>query len=142
MKSHVFDVEWIEASTNPVLARVSALAGSGAATGKSGEGNWLQQADISTITCNGFDLGAGSPKTALTASPGSLTVSSVVTDTPVTTNVNWTEDTIGYNFSHNLPATLFVRAGRKLLVEYKFTLADATIFFMILRGPVLPVWGE
>ena len=51
-----FNVFWNEASTNTALVRISSRNGSGAATGIDGEGKFLQQADISTISCRVYNL--------------------------------------------------------------------------------------
>ena len=51
----VFKVQWHEDGSATVLGRITARNGSGSATGIAGEGNWLEQADISTITCAVYD---------------------------------------------------------------------------------------
>jgi hypothetical protein len=114
-----FGVTWKEDGDATVLARLTARNGTGAATGEDGEGNWLEQADVDTITCKVFDMD-DDPDTAI-ATP-TVTVSSAIQDTPVTTNVIWTKDTVGYNFIHDLAASNFPTGGRRYRVEYTVTL--------------------
>lgn len=132
-----FHVEWSEDADATVLGRLTARNGSGSATGIDGEGNWLQQADISSITCNIFDLDSSTPDTA-TATP-TVTVSSVILDTPVTTNVVWTKDTTGYNFIHDLSNSYFPTGDRRYRVEYKVTLTGGAVFWGIYEGTARPV---
>lgn len=128
----MFDVIWNEDSSATALGRITARDGSGAATGVDGEGNWLQQADISSITCKVFDLDSTTPDTAI-ATP-TVTVSDAVLDTPVTTNVIWTKDTIGYNFIHDLANTNFPTGNHTYRVEYKVTLTGGTVFHAVYQG--------
>ena len=132
-----FLVEWREDSTSTVLARLTNRNGSGAATGVNGEGNFLQIADVTSITANIFDLDASDPTTA--ADTESLTVATTVLDTVVTSNVIWTKDIVGYNFIHDLSATYFPTGNRRYQVEYVFTLADASVFHIVYDGIAIPV---
>ena len=112
------EVTWHEDGNATALARITARNGSGSATGVDGEGNWLQQADLTSIACKVFEKGAG--QVSLVAEP-TVTISSAVLDTPVTTNVLWTQDTTGYNFVHDLAATNFRTGTFEYIVEYTFT---------------------
>lgn len=132
-----FEVEWNEDATATVLARITARDGSGAATGKDGEGNWLEQADISAITCKVFDLDGETPDTPI-AEP-TVTISSVVLDTPVTSNAIWTKDVYGYNFLHDLANTNFPTGNHKYRVEYTVTLTGGAVFHASFEGRAKPI---
>ena len=111
------DVTWNEDGSATILGRVTSRSGSGAATGVDGEGNWVQQSDLSSIPCAVFDV--SNANTSI-ATP-SVTISSVILDTPVTTNVIWTIDSTGYNFIVDLAAASFPIGGHIYAVEYYFT---------------------
>lgn len=135
-----FEVKWQEDGSATALARIAARNGSGSATGVDGEGNWLQQADISTITFKVFDLDSDTPGTATES--GSVTIVTSVLDTPVTAQTIWTKDTTGYNFLHDLPATYFPSGNRRYQVEYKVTLTGGGVFHGIFTGTAQPVRGS
>ena len=135
-----FQVEWTEDSDATVLGRITARNGSGSATGVNGEGNWLQQADVSTITWKVFDVDSATPETAIAS--GSVTVSTSVLDTPVTTNVIWTKDATGYNFLHDLAATNFPTGGRTYRLEYVATLTGGAVFHGVYSGQAKPVYSS
>lgn len=128
-----FYVEWSEDGDATALGRITARNGSGAATGVDGEGNWLQQADVSTITCKVFDLNSATPDTPI-ATP-TVTVSTSVLDTPATTNVIWTKDSTGYNFLHDLAASNFPTGEHWYRVEYTVTLSGGAVFHGVYEGP-------
>lgn len=134
-----FYANWNEDGSATVLARLTARTGSGTATGEAGEGNWLKIVDVSTITYNVYDLDGTTPTTAI--SSGSLTVASVVIDTPVTANTLWTFDTVGYNFLHDLAANTFPDAHRYRL-EYTVTLSGGAVVHGIFEGPAREVWSS
>lgn len=130
-------VTWNEDGSATVLGRVTARDGSGTATGVRGEGNWLQQADLSSITCSVFDLSSETPDTAI-ATP-TITISSVIVDSPVSTTVLWTEDTTGYNFIVDLAASNFPTGNNVYRVEFKFTTTGSAVFWGIYEGRAVPV---
>jgi len=134
-----FSVNWNEDSSATVLGRITARNGSGSATGVDGEGNWLQIADISTITCAVYDLDdSDTPNTAI-ATP-TVTISSAVLDTPVTTAVLWTKDSTGYNFIYDLLPAHFPTGNNRYEVEFTITLAgDIVVFHGTYQGVALPV---
>jgi len=127
-----FQVSFNEDSDATILGRITARNGSGSATGKDGEGNWLQQADITSITYKYFVLDA--PTTV--AGTGTLTVSSVVLDTPVTVNTIWTKDSIGYNFIYDIAAATFADGGTVVRIEFTVTLSGGEVFHGNYEGPV------
>lgn len=117
--------------TLTLLGRLVARDGSGAATGVDGEGNWVQQSDLSTINRYVYNLTRN--KNTATQSD-TLTVSAVILDTPVTTNVIWTGDSTGYNFIDDVPAAYFVYGNEKYRIEYKFTASGGAISWAIFEG--------
>ena len=135
-----FHVTWKEDGTATALGRITARNGSGSATGVDGEGNWLQQADISTITYKLFDLDGSDPTTATES--GSLTISAVVLDTPVTSNAIWTKDTTGYNFLHDISNTYFPAANRRYRMEYTVTLTGGAVFHGVYEGVTRSITGS
>lgn len=115
-----------------LLARVTARNGSGAATGVNGEGNYLQIADVSTITCDVYDRSSSTPDTAIN-SP-TVTVASAILNTVVTANTIWTDTAAGYNFIFDLDSTNFPTGGHNYLVECYFTLAGGAKFPVRFEG--------
>lgn len=134
----MFAVNWKEDSSCEVLGRVTARNGSGAATGVRGEGKFLMQADVSSITAKVYNLtddpNGESPTEELT-----LTVSSVILNTVDESGEVWTQDDIGYNFRHALASTLFPDGGDIYRVEYKFTLTGGEVFHEYFEGPANPI---
>lgn len=129
-------VEWREDGSATALGRVTARGGAGAATGVNGEGNWVQQVDVSSITCVVYEEADGTE----IATPA-VVVASAVLDSPVTTNVLWTADAVGYNFLHDLPATAFPTGGTTYRAQYKFTMADGGVLWGVFVGPAKGVHG-
>jgi len=127
-----FQVQWNEDADATVLARITARTGSGAATGVAGEGNWLEQADISSITCKVFDRSSDTPGTEI-ATP-TVTVSTSVVDTPVTATTLWTKDSTGYNFIHDVAASNFPTGNHTYRIEYTVTLVGGAVFHGNLEG--------
>ena len=123
-------VSWNEDGSCTVLARVTARNGSGSVTGVNGEGNWLQIANVSTITCKVFDV---DDLTTAAATP-IVTVSAEILDTPITVQTIWTKDATGYNFIHDLAATNFPTGNQIYRVEYTFTLSGGAVFHLLLEG--------
>ena len=115
-----------EDGTWSVLARLCGLDGSGDEH-REGEGNVLQAADVSTVTCKVYDLGddeTTDPGTEVTPAP-TVTVATSVLDTLRTTG--WREDKIGYNFRHDLGPTYSATGGEYRRAEYVVTLADGGV---------------
>lgn len=135
----VFKVVWHEDGSATALGRATARNGSGGATGMRGEGSWLKQADVSTITCAVYDKSSSTPETAI-ATP-TVTVSTSVIDSPVTSNEIWTEDTTGYNFLHDLAASNFPTGDHVYRVSYTWTLSGGESFHASYEGRALPKFG-
>lgn len=131
-----FIANWSEDSSATVLGRITSRGGSGSATGIAGEGNWLQIDDISTITYKIFDE---TTNTDVEITSGSVTIATSVLDVPITTDVLWTQDIVGYNFIHDLPSTSFPVGGRRYRVEYTVICSDGTKFHGTYRGKALPI---
>ena len=130
-------VKWREDGSCTTLARMTARDATGEWTGVAGEGNWLKQADLSAITCAIFDLDSATPSTAL--STPTVTIATAIQDTPVTNGKIWAEDSIGYNFLHDLAATAFPTGGRNYRVEYKFTTTGSAVSWAVFEGPASEV---
>ena len=126
----VYETRFHEDGSCTVKARVSADDGTGAATGKDGEGNFLKVADFSTITVLIYDITASSPQ----ASPPTFAPSAVILDTPVTSAAKWGRDPYGYNFVHTLPITAFPTGGSEYQVEYLFTTTGGAVGWLKVRG--------
>lgn len=134
----VYEVSFNEDGSATVLARMTARDGSGSATGVAGEGNWLEQADLASITCSVFDLTSSTPGTAIVTP--TVTISSAILDTPVTATTIWCRDTVGYNFIHDLPVTAFPTGGNLYRVEYKFTTTGGSVGWLLLQGIATKVY--
>ena len=134
--TEVIQVTWMEDSTNTVLGRVVARDGTGSATGVNGEGNWIKKADLSSITCSVFDLSSAAPTTAITTP--TVTISTDILDTPVTSNVIWTEDKTGYNFLIDLAAANFPTGEHVYSVRFTFTTTGGDTFNKAYEGLAEP----
>ena len=132
-----FQVNWKEDSDATVLGRITARNGTGSATGVRGEGNWLKQADVGSITWKMFDLNSDTPDTEI--SSGTLTVLDVVIDTPVSVNTIWTKDSVGYNFIHDLAASNFPTGNHIYRLEYTVILTGGAKFHGVYEGLVSPI---
>lgn len=132
MSVNTIQVTWREDGSATCLGRLTAEDGTGEWTGVNGEGNFLKQADISTITCAVFDLDSSTPTTA--ASTPTVTISSAIQDPPVTDGKIWDVDDIGYNFKHTLASTVFTTGGHRYRVEYKTTLTGGSVGWAVFEG--------
>lgn len=119
----IIKTEFQEDSPSTQKARVVAEDATGAATGVDGEGYWVKQADLSTITCNVYDRNSTTPDTAILTP--TVTISTAIQDTPVVSKIVWTGDgdgaVVGWNFTHEVPGTAFPTGGHLYWVEYVFT---------------------
>ena len=132
MAVNTIQVKWQEDGSATCLGRLVAEDGTGAWTGIIGEGNWLKQADLSTITCAVFDLDSATP-TVATVTP-TVTISSAIQDTPVTDGKIWDLDDVGYNFKHGLASTVFPTGGNRYRVEYKITTTGSAVGWAKFEG--------
>lgn len=119
-----------------ILGRITARNGTGESTGNPGEGRFIKQADLSEILCYIYDLGVSAETPSFTPT---VTISSVILDTPDTTDEIWTADGYGCNFTHDLLPEYFPTGGNKYCVEYKFTTTGGTVFWASFEGPAWPV---
>lgn len=127
-----FHVSWNEDGSATVVARLTARAGTGTATGVSGEGNWIKQADLTSITCAVYDLNSSTPGTAIT-SP-TVTVATAVQDSPVTNGAIWPLDQTGWNFYHDLAETNFPTSDHRYRVVYTVTPTAGGVFWGAFEG--------
>lgn len=126
------DVVWLEDGTATTIARLAGPGGTGEATGNPGEGYWVKQADVSSITYASFNETTGS---STAVSSGTVTLAGAILDTPVKgLSPLWNRDTFGYNFVHSLPPACFPTGGNVFRVEYKITYASGAIGWGKLRG--------
>lgn len=115
-------------------ARITAANGSGSATGVDGEGKYIQQADVSSITLTVIDK--TSKETVIDEQ--SLTVSQVLLDTPVSSTQVWTQGG-SYNFKHDMPAGSFPDPNHVYWTRYTITLTGGLDpVFLIFEGPAKP----
>jgi hypothetical protein len=131
-----FDVVFDALGVAPVFARMACDEGTGTYTGIPGEGNWLKQADVSTIAYTVTDITYPDNESEVVAST-SLTVSAVLSDTPTNTARNWKVDQIGYNFSHKVPAASFPTRGNRYRVSYAVTTTGGFLRHLNLVGPAI-----
>ena len=93
------------------------------------DGSLAQQADVSSILayCYRTDTNAAVQEDV------SLTVATVIQDTPVLNNM-WTKDSTGYNFIHAVPASWCSEGAITYQLEYKFTTSGGSVFYV---GPIM-----
>lgn len=101
----------VESSSFSVMARIHA------------SGANITQADVTSIEYQIYPHNSTTAHTGATA----LTVSSVIFDT-LQTDARWTKDATGYNFRHDVAATVLTDPATEYEVEYKFTMADSSVF--------------
>lgn len=127
-----YRTEWFEDGAATVVARLCDRDATGAATGVDGEGKWVKEADISTITCGVYDLDSATPGTAI-ATP-TVTVATAIEDTPVTNGQIWAVDDTGWNFYHDLDGTNFPTANHKYRVIYTVTMTGGKVWWFDFVG--------
>ncbi len=132
-------VTWQEDGSATALARVCARDATGAATGVSGEGNWVKQADMSPTTCKIFDRSSATPD-AVVSSP--VIAAGAILNTPVADGLIWDVDPVGYNFLVDLAGTNFPIGGHKYLVEFYFTTTGGSTWCIPYEGVASPVVGS
>lgn len=98
-------------------------------TGRTGAN--ITQASLTSITLYGYT------GTTTVANGVALTVSSVVYDT-LQTDSRWTEDSTGYNFGYDLPASYIASAG-EYRFEFVFNPASGEDFVLVWVGYVEPL---
>jgi len=114
-----------EDSSFSVLARVDA------------NGTDITQAATSSITYSAWDKADSST----TVASGTLTVSSVVYDT-LQTDGRWSADATGYNFKHDIGATVLTSGGKTYRFEYKVTMTDGGVSHLIYDINTVELWGS
>lgn len=118
-----------EDSSKYVLARVTRPNSSWNMTA-------ITSTDITSITRAVYSV----PSSTIILTSTTLTTTNVVITT--STGTIWTKDGDGFNFVDAVPVTAFPNPNETVLIEYKFTFVDNTIFPMRVRGPVLPLEGS
>lgn len=127
------ETTWQAGSVNTLLCRVAASDGTGQPTGVRGEGNWLKQADVSTLTYLVQDITDEDDITTVIDST-SITISAALGDTPTINPAKWPVDGVGYNFSHSIPAASFPTRGNRYRVVYTLTLAGGNASKIVAQG--------
>ncbi len=133
-------IAWQEDGSATALARVCARDATGAWTGVPGEGNWIKQADLASITAKVFDRNGTTPDTPITTP--TVTISSAIQDTPVTDKKIWDLDDTGYNFLFDLAGTNFPTGSHKYLVELYFATTGGSTWCLAYEGIASPVVGS
>ena len=102
------------------------------------DGPDLVQADINSIEWAVYYFDDNSVHTAASQ----LTVSNVIYDT-LQTDSRWTEDATGYNFRHDVAHAVLTDPSRDYRLEYRFTLAGGSEFYMEpVKVVVKPMTGS
>lgn len=131
-----FDVVFDANGVAPVFARMACDEGTGVFTGIPGEGNWVKQSDLTSITYSVADI-TDPDNESVIATDVAVTVADVLSDTPSTDRRNWKVDQIGYNFSHRLPASCFPTRGHRYRVSYTVTTTGGSARHLNLIGPAI-----
>ncbi|QNN24348.1 hypothetical protein HED60_19410 [Planctomycetales bacterium ZRK34] len=100
-------------------------------------GDNAQQSDISSITCNIYDIS----DTSAAQSTPSVTVSSVIYDT-LQTDSRWTADSTGYNFAHEIPAWALWKGDTTYRIEYLFTPASGEAFYAAYEVSTIQIFSS
>lgn len=129
MPAKVVDAKFWEDGSATIYGRLMARDGTGSSV--IGEGKYVKQSDLSSITYKVFDVEAGTE-----IATGTVTISTSVFDTPQTS----TEDPVwqasrGFNFRHDLAHTCFPTGGKVYRVEYLFITTGGTRGFAVFEGP-------
>ena len=137
-------VKWQEDGSATCWARVTAFDATGSATPYLGEGNYIKQADIDSVTCKVFDMSDPvSPRTPILEPI--VTLSTAILDTPDTTGliaIDEDKRPVPHNFRFNMPATSFPTGDHKYLVEFYFTTTGGTKWTIPYDGIASPVVGS
>ena len=96
------------------------------------DGDAIQQADVSSIAYSVYNKADLTTATAT----GTLVVSTVIYDT-LQTDSRWTEDSTGYNFGWNVPASTFATGGVTYRIEVKITPASGEAMHIVRDVPVV-----
>lgn len=113
--AEVFTGQVFQNSSVVVLARI-----------KSASGNYLQQADLSSIALEVWRIYSDGRQPGRTAGPASVPIASAVFNTLQTGGL-WEKDTTGYNFLHECSNAAFDDEG-VFRIEIRFTPASGQSF--------------
>lgn len=91
---------------------------------------------ISSITCEVMEILTEEQVAVVTIG----TISAVVFNT-LQTDDRWTEDTVGYNFRHTVPASAFPEPNKQYRVGYEFTPATGEPFGMAVDVTTKRLFG-
>lgn len=122
----------------PSIHRATVFEDSGASCMARIVGNDAANATQASIT--GITYSVYNGDTAI-IEDSALTVATVVFDT-LQTDARWTEDSTGYNFRHDLPATTFPTGDAVYRVEYVFNPVSGEDFAVVFELTALNVMGS
>lgn len=133
-------VIWPEDGSAIVLGRVTSHNGSGAVTGKDGEGNFTKQEDLTSITVKVLQQDEFGALSETTPAP-TVVIANAILDVPrdIDSNVLWVLDGIGYNFIFHVASLYFPTKGKIVRVEftYSYDVANnSAIGHGVYEGPV------
>ena len=135
-------VHYDEDNSRTLLARVTAAYATGTAI--SGEGYWVKQADVTSITRTVYDLTSDPAESVIVLGPTSISKTTAIKDTPVTDGILWDiqVNPLGYNFIDLVPKTAFPTGGHRYNVKYSFVMAGGEDFTMEYEGEARNVVGQ
>lgn len=133
-----FYIDFDEDSTPTILGRLTAPNGTGAATGKPGEGNFCKIADIDTLSLKIYDKTEGT----LVDEVDELEIDEVVLDDPDMTDAVWTHDEYGCNFKYLGDADWFADGEHIYRLEFTCILTGGGKFHGCYEGPARPIDSE
>lgn len=140
MDFEYFDVIFNEDGSATAMGRVTARSTTNSnATGVNGEGYWLQQVDVSSITYKVFDEGVS---TTVPSESGTVNIATSILDTPDETKTLWTKDEVGYNFIHDLDFSFFPTGDNYYRVEYEIIVNGGEKFHGVYRGKANSIYGS
>jgi hypothetical protein len=126
-KPKVFKCKWNEDGSAYVLARIEKKDSSYDLVP-------AQQADVSSIVRRVFRTS----DSTLILGPTTITVATAVLDSLSTGSI-WDADSTGFNFFDTVPPTAFPDGDTEYRVEYKITMADGFVSWLLVAGTSLPV---
>jgi hypothetical protein len=120
-----------------VMGRAVSLEGSGEET-RHGEGNLLQQADVSSVTCKVYSLGTDPNSLAGTEVTPAPTLTPAANLYDALQTLGWDADLDGYNFRHDVGPDYVPNPNEFYLLEYKLTLSGGGVVWGKVRVKTLP----
>lgn len=139
MSTIVQDYAWSFREDEPLPVKLY-LQREGSVSGSTKAMQNVVQADFASP--GGISVAAYLEDETVVVAPASLTVSSVIYNTPLTGSAGPSD---GWNFDYAVPATFFPTptTTKDTIVEFRFTLSDGNLWKVVrIKGPVLPTAGS